>query len=487
MKIDTEIQTDHQARLKIEVDAELLEQAKKRAARKIARQTKIPGFRPGKAPYHIVARHVGEATILEDAVDLLLDELYPQALEEAKITPFGPGTLKEMSLKEQPTLEFLVPLQPEVELADYRSLRLPYEPGEITDERVDQWIDRIIEENSPLEPVDGPVEKGHVVSVVINGELLPDEEHPEGQVIYEDREYYYEVGKELDEDTEEAPFNGFNSQLIGMQADEEKIFEHTFSEEHSNEAWRGRTARFRVQVLDVKKLVLQELTDEFVKTLGEFESVADFRQAVREALEREQREIYDEEYQETVIEQLIAQSKFKYPPQLVETEIDSLLRDIDRRMRTENLSLEIYLRAENKDEATMREELADVAHKRIQRTLLLQEIAEQENIEVDSEEFSIEASTKLRNILPFMKPKEAQRFTRDKKRVESFLFQLYSDKIIQLTLERLKDIASGRLEENGSTSTKEEESETTEAARAEASADTRETSSNSSSHEGDDA
>ena len=134
MKIETELRDDHQVKMIVELEPAQMEGAKHRAARRISERKNIPGFRPGKAPYDVVVRSFGESVIVEDAVDLLLDEVYPKALEEAKLEPGASGSLEKVEdLEKNPKFSFIVPLAPSVDLGDYRSLRMPYdwqEPGE---------------------------------------------------------------------------------------------------------------------------------------------------------------------------------------------------------------------------------------------------------------------------------------------------------------------------------------------------------------------
>jgi trigger factor len=143
LKIDTQTTEDHQVKLRVEVEPEQLETAKRRAARQIAKKAKIPGFRPGKAPYHIIERFAGEAAILEDAMDILVQDVYPKALDEIDIKPFGPGTLENIASTDPPVFEFVVPLEAEIELGDYHSLRLPYELKEVTDQDVEKVLENI--------------------------------------------------------------------------------------------------------------------------------------------------------------------------------------------------------------------------------------------------------------------------------------------------------------------------------------------------------
>ena len=116
---------DHEVRVRAEFEQETLEGFKRKAARKIAQKTHIPGFRPGKAPYAMVVGHVGEAALLEEAIDLMLNEVYPQVLEQENIEPYGPGNLEDILSQEPPIFEFVIPLSPETELGDVENLKKP--------------------------------------------------------------------------------------------------------------------------------------------------------------------------------------------------------------------------------------------------------------------------------------------------------------------------------------------------------------------------
>ncbi|HEX9029102.1 MAG TPA: trigger factor family protein, partial [Anaerolineales bacterium] len=116
MKLETEVRDDHQVRLITEIEPDQYEKSKHKAARKIANETRIPGFRPGKAPYDMVRRYIGEAKINSEALELLMDAVYPEAIKEAGIEPFGPGSLEEILSTEPVKFAFLVPLAPTVNL-----------------------------------------------------------------------------------------------------------------------------------------------------------------------------------------------------------------------------------------------------------------------------------------------------------------------------------------------------------------------------------
>jgi len=122
LKIDKEHLEDQQVKLTVEIDTDQVEASKRKAAKKIARQIKVPGFRPGKAPYQVIRRQVGDEAIMEESIELLVNDVYPKIIEEAEIEPYGPGNLENVVNLDPMTLEFVVPLMAEIEVPDYQSI-----------------------------------------------------------------------------------------------------------------------------------------------------------------------------------------------------------------------------------------------------------------------------------------------------------------------------------------------------------------------------
>ncbi len=209
LKIEKQITEDHQARLTVELEPQNLEEAKHRAARKISQKVKIPGFRPGKAPYPVVLRTVGEASILDEAMDILVNEKYPKIIEESGIQPYGPGTLENIQKLDPPTLEFLVPLEAEVTLSDYHKIRFPYELKSVTDEEVDHTIEELQDRMAILEPVDRPAQEADQVFVHLSAER---KEVKEGQslTLIKDREVPVTIDPADQDNSKEWPFPGFS-------------------------------------------------------------------------------------------------------------------------------------------------------------------------------------------------------------------------------------------------------------------------------------
>ncbi len=209
MKIETSTHENHQVKIVAEFEADVFETYKRRAARKIASKTKIAGFRPGKAPYEMIVRYVGGASINEEAIEILVDEQYANILKEADVNPSGPGSLNEIISIDPPKLSFLVPLQPEVELADYKNIRLDYSPEQVSAVEIDEFIKRMQRNYATAEPANRPSQNGDLVYVQISAldKTQPDEENE----IFNERPIQTVLGDELSK--KEWPFEGFLQNL----------------------------------------------------------------------------------------------------------------------------------------------------------------------------------------------------------------------------------------------------------------------------------
>ncbi|HSS96038.1 MAG TPA: trigger factor family protein, partial [Terriglobales bacterium] len=165
MNIQTERLDNHTARFTVELDTDRLEQAKQAAAKKIAKRVNIPGFRKGKVPYKILLNYVGEGALLEDAIEILGNDIYKEALDQSGVDPYGPGQLEDFKADPQPIFTFVVPLQPTVDLGDYRSTRQTFSEPTIEDDQVNKAMRTLQEEQAVVEESHQPVALGNRVNV----------------------------------------------------------------------------------------------------------------------------------------------------------------------------------------------------------------------------------------------------------------------------------------------------------------------------------
>ena len=393
MKIDKQIQDDHQARLIVEVEQEKLESSRRRAARKIAERGKIPGFRPGKAPYAVIVRYYGEQAINEQAIDELVEEIYPKILEEAGVNPAAAGSLESIDNLEPPKLTFRVPLAPEVDLGDYQSVRLPYEwsaPGEA---ELDAALEDIRQMYASTENVEREVQTGDYVLVDVKGDYARHTEGEEDRTAALSRTGFATFVRENDRD-DEWPFKGFNKELIGLKAGDTKTVKHKYPKDDSDEALQGRTVNFEATVKTVRGVILPDLDDDFAKTTGAGDTLDALKEAVKKDVEARSKAEYDDKYFVDLIEKIKEGSTIKYAKASLEHEGEHVLEDLQQRLSQQGLDLQTYFKMRNTtQEKFIEEEVEPVARKRLERSLILDELIRREKIQVDNTSLDAEFNT----------------------------------------------------------------------------------------------
>lgn len=383
MKIETQELDSRQVELRVEIPEDRVQRAMRKAARNVSKRMKIPGFRPGKAPYEIVLRNVGHAYLLEEALESLGQDIYREALAQSDLEAFAPGALEEVVSSEPLILRYTVPLSPQVDLGSYRDLRLDYEGPEIEDGTVEDVMEELRQGQALIEPADRPAEMGDVVVIDIVGKLAGSQAE-DGVLLDEEN-----VSLLLDEDTD-WPIPDISSSLVGMESGQETTVEHQFPEDYTNESMQGQPALFEIQVHEVKSRLVPEWSDDLARNLGEFDDLLALRLKVRENLTEESVRRVDSEYADKVLDALVEQAQVTYPPMLLDHELDDMLEDLRRQLRGQNLGLEDYLKIEGKSEEELRDELRPRAAERLERGLVLNEVVKQEGLEVSDEQIDHE-------------------------------------------------------------------------------------------------
>lgn len=384
MKIEQQDLGDRQVQLTVEVPVEQLDAAMLVAARRLSGKTKIAGFRPGKAPYKLVVQRYGEEAVFEEALDRLGQEVYRTALEEAGLEPFAPGALNEIVSRQPLTLRYTVPLAPQVELGAYQDVRLPFEPPQVTDEAVDLMVEELRQRRALIEPVQRPAADSDVVLLDVQGRLH--EPLATGETTLAN-----EKGVSvLVEERTNWPVPGMAAHLRGLSAGDEKDIDHTFPDDHATEALRGRKATFHLRCVEVRSRTLPEMSDELAREMGDFSDLMDLKLKVRQELMQQAGREAAGGYAQQAIEALVASATFHYPPIMVKDELDQLVRDLDRRLQAQRLTLADYLKIEKKTEDDIRKELEPRAIERVHRALALGKLAEVEQIEVEEGEIDAE-------------------------------------------------------------------------------------------------
>jgi len=443
LKIETSTHENHQIKIVVEFEADVFETYKRRAARKIASKTKIAGFRPGKAPYEMIVRYVGGASISEEAIEILVDEQYANILKEAEINPSGPGSLNEIISIDPPKLSFLVPLQPEVDLADYKNIRLDYSPEQVSSEEIEEFLKRMQRNYATAEPVNRPIQNGDLVYVQISA--VDKSQSDEEIAIFEDRPIQTVIGDELNK--KEWPFEGFSKELLGLSENEEKSIEHIFPADSEDVELKGKSVALKLKVQSVKSLVLPELNDEFAKSLGHFDSFSDLEKSVKEQLESNKNQEYEDQYYTDLLAKISEQATVKYPSFMVDEEIEHILASVKNDLSRQNLDFDTYLKILKTDkEKYIEDNVRPAAEKRLKNSLIIDKFAQEEKIQIGKEDMDMIMDETSQMMMEKNAESKGKKAKFSKQQMNSAAYNAVTRLYNQRTLEHMKDLASGKLD-----------------------------------------
>ncbi|KYD24505.1 trigger factor [Geobacillus stearothermophilus] len=364
--------------LTVEVDAEQVNKGLDAAFKKVVKNIALPGFRKGKVPRVLFEKRFGVEALYQDALDILLPEAYAKAVEEAGIEPVSMPEIDIEQMEKGKSLIFKakVTVKPEVKLGQYKGLEVEKMDTTVTDEDVENELKRLQENYAELVvKEDGTVENGD--TVVIDFEGVVDGEPFEGGKA---ENYSLEIGSG-------TFIPGFEEQLVGMKAGEEKEIQVTFPEEYHAEQLAGKPATFKVKVHEVKAKQLPALDDEFAKDVDEeVETLDELKAKIRARLEEAKKNEAETALRNAVVEKAAANAEIDIPAVMVQNETDRMLREFDQRLQMQGLNLQLYYQFSGQDEAALREQMKEDAEKRVRAALTLEAIAKAENIEVTDEE-----------------------------------------------------------------------------------------------------
>jgi trigger factor len=434
LNIEKQFQEDHTVKLVVEVDQEKMAVYKKRAAAKISERGNISGFRPGKAPYHIVERTYGEAAITEQAIDMFIDAEYSNILKEADVNPGASGSLENIESMDPPKFIFSVPLAPVIDLGDYTSVRLPYEWKAPEQKDVDAALEELRQMYASTETVERAIESGDYVLLDVSSET------PELN-----RTGFATFVRKEERDTE-WPYNGFANELIGLKAGESKTVKHSFPKDWEVEDLQGKDVELTATIKTVRGVTLPEVNDEFAKTTGAGETVDALMEAVKKDVETRSQNEYDDKYFVDLIEIVKASATIKYHEHTLEHEGEHVLQDLSQRLAQQGMDLDTYF----KMRSTTREQFVEtdvkpVAQKRLERGLILDEIVRKEQIQIDDDALNAEYMNAINNLamqgMDFSKVRGGKKG--QKELSQAIAMDAASRVMTRKALDMLKSIATG--------------------------------------------
>ena len=386
-------------KLEVELPPERLNQAIQEAVRHLSKRTRVPGFRPGKAPRGVLEAVLGPGAVLDEAVEHLVQDAYKKALIEQQILPLTNADVEIVQAEEGKPVKFtaLVPVRPDVELGDYRNFNFRPEIEPIDEAKVQQVVDQLRDQHASLAPVEERgAQKGDYAVIGFegtrNGEPIEGASTERMPLI---------LG-------EERLIPGFEEHLEGLRVGDETEFDITFPEDYGEQELAGQVAHFKANVRELREKVLPEADDEFARSMGDYADLAALRTEVQGRLERNALDGARHAFADQIIEYAVGNATLDLPDVLIEQEVEVMHDEFRATLARQGIAEEAWLKVTEKTEKDLHDEFRPKAEHRVKVLLVLTKIAEQEAITVPEADIEEEVA------------RGRERYSRDQKLVRYF-------------------------------------------------------------------
>jgi trigger factor len=315
----------------------------------------------------------------------------------------------------------------------------------VNEENIQEVVNNLRESEATIEAVERPIEEGDMVYITLSG-TKKGEDDPEKKVLLEERRYPVIVEKEdADKDTE-YPFPGFSRKLLGLNVGDRKTFQNKFKEDYEFEDLRGVTGIYKAKIEEIKGRSLPEVSDDFAKSVGNYETMEDLITEIRQTLTAQFESEQLSEYDSQIIDSLAEEAQIKYPPQMLEEEIDDFIHDLEHQLTNQGMNMEQYLNSRSIEMSELRDEVKENAEARMKRGLILMEVANIEEVTIPPEEIAERLQKTLQEVTAYYSEEEANRLSTGAN-LENLRNRIATDEIISRTLQKLRNIAMGKAEE----------------------------------------
>lgn len=372
------------AKVVLEVEKDQFQTALDKAYRKVKNTIYIPGFRKGKAPRKIVEGMYGANVFYEDAINLIFPEIWEQATTESELKVVGSPSVSDLNVDENGNLVLTIEcgLYPVATLGQYKGIEAPKAAVTVTDEEVDEDIKQLASRNSSISTVERAAKDGDTVIIDFDGYM--------DGVAFDGgkgENYTLRLGSG-------TFIPGFEDQVVGMAAGDEKDVEVTFPADYGTQELAGKPATFKVKVHEVKETLVPELDDEFAKDVSETaETLEDLKKERREKLEKDKADEAEHNFKNEVVKKAMDNLEVVIPDAMVEAQLDDMMNQYAMNMQSSGFTLEQYAQMMGTTIQGLREQSREGAVQQIRNTLLLEKVAEEENIQVTDEELEEEYQT----------------------------------------------------------------------------------------------
>ncbi len=370
--------------LTVEIPAEQIEAGKEKAFKKNGKRITVPGFRKGKAPRKLIEKLYGEGVFFEDALNVCYPEAFEAAVKEAGIEPIAPANveIKEVTDDGAVIIVCKAPVAPEVTIGEYKGIEAERSEVKVMAADVKAELERMAQRFARTETVERAAKKNDTVTIDFEGFI-------DGVA--------FEGGK-----GENHPLKlgsgsfipGFEEQLIGTKAGQEKDVTVTFPEDYHAEELAGKEAVFKCKIHEVQQTITPAIDDEFAKDVSETaENLADLKKEVKERLVKAKNEEADNEFTQNIINKLVDGMQADIPDVMIEQQVDSIIRDFGYRLQMQGMNIDGYIKATGMDANSFRAMFHQQAENQVKGRLALQKVAELENIQISDEDMESEIAS----------------------------------------------------------------------------------------------
>ena len=429
MKVTAEQGENQQVTLTIEVEAAEVSKAAERASKQLASRVSIPGFRKGKAPRKIVERHVGTEALMQEAFDLLAPKAFNDALEEQKIEPVTRPNIDIVTLEDGKDLVFkaTVTPRPEVNLGEYKGLKVEKAAVEITDEDVEKQLKNFQDRQGKM--VDAP--EGAAVAdgdfTTLDFEGFVDGEAFEGG---KGKDYPLQIGSG-------SFIPGFEEQLIGVKVGEEKEVQVKFPEEYHAKELAGKDATFKCTIRSIKHKELPAIDDELAKKVSTFQTLDELKADIRKNLQENAERKAENDRNSAAIEQATENITVDIPAVMIDNRVTAMIQEMAMRLEQQGMKLDQYLQYAGTDIAKIREDYRETAEKNVKTDLMLEEVAKAEDIKVEGKDLDAEVAAMAAAY--GATPQQVQKIIKEQGRVGDLAASVLRKKTAQFIIDHIAE------------------------------------------------
>ena len=430
VKVEIEKQKENEVKLKIETDKLEVNSSLDKVYNDVSYEIKIPGFRKGRIPKNILNMHLSKEYFFDKTAEKLIPKSYLEAIEKINIQPIDQPEIKVIQIEEDKPLIFeaTVQVRPEVKLGSFDKISIQKEDIKVTDSDVKNEIRKIQENQAKLNVVKNRKSKKDDFL------LIDSEGYVEGKVMEGSKveKQLVQLGKNA------AP--EFNDKLVGCSAGEEREIKILVPKDIEDKKIAGKEITYKVKVIEVKEKELPELDEDFVKTIGNYKTLDDFKKDIKDKLEKKVEMINKNNYERKLLEKVVDVCEVKVPKVLIERELEYMMKSLEDDLKAKDLSLQDYYTSIKTDEEKVKKEYEIVAEKKIKQELVLDKISQAEKIQVTEKE----VKDKIKTIAKEMKqdPLKVEATFKKNNNLDGLEESIKREKIIDFLSKKIETIKS---------------------------------------------